>query len=466
MTLSLNELTYLIERGMPNGRRHHYPWRVASISRSKVSSSVYAYVTRKQSLAVIRLSDHNVTERGQEDIIDFHTPKVSEPAFIVGTLRKITASGQFKHQEMDQEFFLVMRMIATVYKTQTTFYYRDGQLTLNNPKRAITEEQIYKTIEKLIRLHLLKTDQQGIIAVTHNGLDLLAKYSEIRRAEWPSMMNYFSLEDILNVFKKKYGHEVYKANEIMQPEQPEETGAGMQVLGENSALQALAAQMGIVKLAKEDKKTKRETPKMWREKVLAAGKERFTYPYKLVHYIVPERRRSAYFYFINEVTGRFLALRLGVAEHERTPLSKVVEPLTNIKVDSSEEAVNFFKTYETNERDQAKLHYLHYVWMKIIDWGSHHGSFAVSDGEAVVIYHYLKQDVLVMHTFPRSHKRWLEDLDKWGLTYMQRGKYHLTEAGKAALEAYKGTAEHQPKTWDINLLQFNLEKLMMEMITN
>ncbi len=65
------------------------------------------------------------------------------------------------------------------------------------------------------------------------------------------------------------------------------------------------------------------------------------------------------------------------------------------------------------------------------------GSFVVSDGEAVVIYHYLKQDVLVMHVFPRSHKRWLESLNKWGLMYIQRGKYHLTEAGKAVLKAYK-----------------------------
>ena len=54
---------------------NHYPWRVMSISRSKVSPSVYAYVIRKQNLVVIRLSNHNTAERGQENIIDIHTPK-------------------------------------------------------------------------------------------------------------------------------------------------------------------------------------------------------------------------------------------------------------------------------------------------------------------------------------------------------------------------------------------------------
>ncbi len=470
--LSLNELIRLIERGMPNGRRHHYPWRVMSISRSKVSPSVYAYVIRKQNLVVIRLSNHNTAERGQENIIDIHTPKVSEPAYIVGTLRKITVSGQFKSQEMDQDFFLMMQMIAAVYRTQTTIFYWDGQLTINNPKnpkRVITEKQIYEVTEKLMRMHLLKTDEQGIIAVTHNGLDLLAKYHKIKKAEWPTMLNSFSLDNILNVFKKKYGHEIYKVNELVQV-QMKENSVGMQVLGENSKLQVLAAKMGIVQQpapsAKEDEKPKHETPKMWKAKVLTTGEEQFAYPYKLVHYISPERRRSIYFYLVNERTGRLLPLRIGITEHERTPLSKVIEPMNNIHVGTSQEAITFLKTYEPNELHQAKLHYLHYVWMKIVDWGSHHGSFVVSDGEAVVIYHYLKQDVLVMHVFPRSHKRWLESLNKWGLMYIQRGKYHLTEAGKAVLKAYKKTAEHQPKIWDTNLLQFGIEKLMMELITN
>lgn len=425
------------------GKQKHQ-WRVISINQSWQSSSVYTYLLRNGRLSFIRFSDHNAPT-GNPHRLDLFVPHpdsgralhdyiTKDKNDILNTLNNIAVN-------VDLPFVLIIKAIAKTYKAPETFLLRYGHLYITHPRREITDGLVLQDVECLIDIGLVACREDGHLSVTHSGLDVLKKYSSYSRDDWPRTLTGYTCDELLG----KLGH--YLKRKIAWESSSERLTppAGWNI-----------------------------TPKVWRNWGETVANNVDWYPYRILATISPARRRSLYFYLYSPREARLALLRAATTEVERTQVGELPREVSNtllmpdkrIKWVKKVFGQVSFQYLSDKDFKNIHLHLYHFVWLKMVDWVSHHhAKIELKEDNVVIVKRGHDGRLIAVYCLPNSQKHWVEGLENANLVKITN-KPRLTPLGRLVLEQYEATRPYQNTQWKKGMLSAASRYDLLHMLTS
>lgn len=428
---NFSTLSGAIEQALHSkNKKQHYQWRVASISQSKQSSSIYAYLLRHGRLTLLRLSDHKAPDDSAYRVDCFiphpdsgyalHSYLSRNKGSILNALNSASV-------KLSLSLLLIAKAIAKTYKTNETFLWRYGHLYITHPRREIVDSAVINDVKYLIAIGLLVCREDGHLSVTHNGLTILKKYPEYSRVEWPETLSGYSCDELLTKLEHHLRRKIawQASSKLLTPP-----------IGWNA------------------------TPKIWRDWGKTVAESHDWYPYRLLKIISPARRRSLYIYLYSPREARLALLRIGTSKIERTKVEELPQKVSNTLV-VPDKNLKWLKKVVGQITAQGlidsnfkafHLHLLHFAWLKMVAWVSKHHAKIGLKGEGVSI---VKRDhnghLQAVYCLPGNQKHWLNELEQARMVRITN-KPRLTELGQMVLDQYETTCPYQDSQWKKNLL--------------
>lgn len=447
-------------------------WHIVSISVSKQSSSVYIYLYRKEHIFQLRLADHTQAERGMTRCTQIYWDKDTTANEVIGRIRHVFAKGLIRARPFGLTEFLILRLVSSTYGKNNrigVFMQNDHSLLIEgeNIGAVLLEgEPMYFSIMSLNKSRLLNIYKNGHLSITHNGLDFLRKYSELRSNAWPKYLSSYSWESVVQMLKNN-GVLDYK-EEYISVEEPSSSN-NIVSLSEQPALQKLSALLNLnepANVPKEDVKPIKDTPKKWRQLVLNEVESHLPYKYKIVSQLLLSRRRVIYLQILGD--AYIYTIRFGSRQKERTTVEYAYAQNNEvIAADSGKLAGQEAASIDITSLDKIKLRWLMFVWLKIIQLGENHRPhYQVRFSprkQSVKITNFKNNTVTFL---PRSHCRWIAQIILLGWVQQDSHGCHVSPVGKQILENYREIALNQSTFWDLELASDSRSQAMKRLKTN
>lgn len=196
------------------------------------------------------------------------------------------------------------------------------------------------------------------------------------------------------------------------------------------------------------------------------------YPYELLQVISPARRRSLYFYLYSPREARLALLRIGVAKTERTQVDELPRKVTNTVV-VPDHRLKWVKKVitQTSFEDLTdanfaglRLHLLHFIWLRMVDWaGHHHSKVKLTENNVVIIKRTHDGHLKFVYCLPGNQKHWLEDLQKANLVKLTNNP-RMTPLGRLVFDQYEKTRPYQNADWKKQMLHGPQRKALFHMV--
>lgn len=344
-------------------------WHTVSISVSKQSSSVYIYLYRKEHIFQLRLADHTQAERGVARYTQIYWDKDTTANEVIERIRRVFAKGLIRARPFGLTEFLILRLVSSTYGKNNrigVFMQNDHSLLIEGEYVGavfLEGKPLYSSLMSLSKSRLLNVYKNGHLSITHNGLDFLRKYGELRSNAWPKYLSSYSWETIVQMLKNNAVLN-YKEEYISNTSaEKRSTSNNIVSLSEQPALQKLSALFNLTERnspPKEDTEPQKDTPKKWRQLVLDEVASHLPYKHKIVSQLLLSRRRVVYLQIVGD--AYIYTIRFGSRQKERTTVKYAYAQNNEvIAANSGKIAGQEAASIDITSLDKIKLRWLMFV---------------------------------------------------------------------------------------------------------